>query len=174
MPAAPNSLDKIPPNYWQLLLGSLVLVGLFCLPVVVYTNHLKEEASSLTSIDSAVGAIAPRQPGGLEAPDGEPFFAQRQSASTPSDGAQRRSAIVVSNLASTSNRTGGNELTKSASVKRSLRKLASPAWGRNANPTLLRTWSRTTSRRHAKAALIAIWHQTFRRNPTSKLKSSRS
>jgi hypothetical protein len=174
IPAAPNSRENIPPNYVQLLFGSLVLVGLLCMPIVVYTNHVKEEASSLTPMASAAGTIGPRQIGGLGAADGEPSSAQRQSGSISSDGAPRRSAIVASGLPSTSNRTDGNELAKSASGKRPLRKLASPAWGRNASPTLVRTWSRTTPRRHAKAALIAIWHQTFRRNPTSKLKSSRS
>jgi hypothetical protein len=174
MPAAPNSLENLPPNYVQLLLGSLVLVGLLCIPLVVYTNHVKEEASSPSPMASAVGTVAPRQIGGQEATDGNPSFAQRQSGSIPADGAQRRSAIAASSLTSTSNRTGGNELAKSASGKRPWRKLASPAWGRSASPTLVRTWSRTISRRHAKASLIAIWHQSFRRNPTSKLKSSRS
>ena len=159
MPAAPNSRENVPPAPVQLLVGIFLLVLVFCYPIVVYTNHVKEEASTSLPGTSAEATTVPPQINGLEAMS----IAQMQPASNPIENAPHRSPTVVSSRRSASNPSRGDEPAKSATGKRVLHKLAAtPGWGRSASPTLSRTWSRTISQKHAKAALIALWHQTFK------------
>ena len=180
---AANSRAIVLPDYVRLLLGLLLVTLFLCVPIVVYTNHVKRAAAMANPVRSAQ-ASAPETIAPLNIPAAEKLAeAATISPSHPEGSSSRNttqihSGTMSSMRTSTPNYISGDELatpTRHTSI-RIVRKSGPtpPARGGSAGPTLPRAWSRANSSRNGKAVSVAIWHQTFKRSQNSKIKSSRS
>ncbi len=163
-PTGENSREIVLPNYLQLLLGGLLLALLLCIPIIAFTNHAKRAATVAapvfypqTSADKTSASLSTEAP---EAP-----VAQPQTAGVSLIAAEHKSTGLASNRTTPPHQSRGFESQETGLSKRILRKLnATPAVrSRSSSPALSRVWFRTSSPRQVKAALIAIWHQTFKR-----------
>jgi hypothetical protein len=181
-PTAENCREIVLPEHLQLLLACLFLAFLLCIPIIAYTNHLKQAAAMLAPVpysqSSAAETITPLEISGPGPIEGAGSTVQVQNAGLLLNETPNQSARVAPNRKSALDGRGGDELAsqKTGTSKRILHKQISPlaTSGRSATPTPSRTWSRNDSPKHVKAALIAIWHQTLKRPQNNKIKSSRS
>jgi hypothetical protein len=184
---AANSRVIVLPVYVQLLLGLLLVTLFLCVPIVVYTNHVKGAAVLADPVRSAQ-ASAPETIAPLNIPGPEKLAGAATISPSHAEGSSSRNTTQIHSGTMSSTRTStpnyisgisGDELAmpKRRTSIRIVRMSGSPtplAGGRSAGPTLPRAWSRANSSRNGKAVLIATWRQTFKRSQNSKIKSSRS
>jgi hypothetical protein len=171
-PTAESSREIALPDYLQLLLGCFLLALLFCIPIIVYTNHVKRAAATLAaspySQAAAAEIIAPLNIRGPEALAEAAPKSPLQTAGVLLNARQNQSAGMAPNRTPAPDQRGGDVLAsqETGMVKRIIHKfIPTPAArGRSVSLTLFRARSRTNFRSHTKAALIAIWHQTFKQH----------
>ena len=156
------------PDYLQLLLGCSILGLLLCIPIVAYTNQLKQAAAVLfpdrSPEVSAVETIPPSLTNGPAALAGAAPTAQLQTTRVFFSARQNQSVKVAPTRKSPRNHQGG-DVGASPKVGFSKQNFWQQVLTR---PTSGRTWSRNDFPRHAKAALIAIWRQTLKRPHAKK------
>jgi hypothetical protein len=165
-PVAENSREIVQPEYLQLLLGCLILAFLWCVPIIAYTNHLKQAAVVLASVPysqaSAIETITRLGIAGAGPIEGV-TSTQVQNGGILINETQNRSARAAPNHKSTLDHSSDDELASEeiGRSKRILHKQISTAMapGRSASPIPSRTWSPYNFPSHVKAALIAIWHR---------------
>jgi hypothetical protein len=160
---AENSSETAQPEYLQLLLGCSILALLLCIPIIAYTNQLKQAAAMLipdrSTEVSAVETIPPSLNIGPAALVGAAPTAQLQTPRVFFSARQNQSVKVAPIRKSFRNHQGGEVL---ASPKAGFSKQI--FWQQIlTRPTSSRSWSRNDFPRHAKAALIAIWRHTLKR-----------
>jgi len=159
-PNAENSGEVFP--HLQLLLGCLLLALSLCIPIVIYTDHVKRAAAMIAPIlnsqASAAETFVPAKIAETGAFERDILRAQLPDAGVFLARSQNQSARVAPNSKSAPDHGSGDEFAtqKLDRSKRILRKLTPAAQRRSAIPTLSRTWSRNNSPRRVKAALIAI------------------
>jgi hypothetical protein len=173
-PTTENLRAVILPDYLQLLLGCLFLALFLCIPIVVYTNHLKNAAETIAPVYSAgASAAEPIASRNIRGPE------TVQESGSIAQATQKQSAVVTSSRTSLPKRKGGDQLSMLIKMRMSLRNVRTPApapaaRSRSTAPSVSKAWSRANSSRHGKAELIAIWHQSLKRSQNAKIKSSRS
>ena len=180
MPVArPTALN--PPNvghsdYLQPLAGCLLLALPMCIAIVLYTNHVKEAATTLSQIPDSGAAAAETLvsnntlgPAALgktalmaQSPNSDVSLSSRQSKlggppANEKDASDYRSVLEPDERAI-------------GAKKRFARKLIQPpvAGSSTARLTFSRGWSRPNYPGHAKAGLIAVWHQSQKRGQDAK------
>ena len=166
---AENSSETAQPEYLQLLLGCSVLALLLCVPIIAYTNQLKQAAAAMLLPDrstqvSVVATIPPSQTDGPAALLGAAPTALPKTTRVFFDAMQNPSAKAAPIRKSARHYQGGNELASpKAGFSEQIVRQQIPT-----RPTSGRSWSRNDFPRHAKAALIAIWRQTLKRPHAKK------
>ena len=172
-PNAENSSESAQPDYLQLLLGCSVLALLLCVPIIAYTNQLRQAAATLfpdrSTEVSVVATIPPSLSDGPAALVGAAPTALPQTTKVFFSARQNESAKVAPIRKSARDHHRGDELAspKAGFSEQNLRHQILT------RPTSGRTWSRNDFPRHAKAALIAIWRQTLKRRQNSKIEPAR-
>jgi hypothetical protein len=172
-PNAENPSETAQPDYLQLLLGSSVLALLLCIPIIAYTNQLKQAAEATLFPDrstevSVVATIPPSPTDGPAALVGAVPTALPQTVRVFFSARQNQSVKVAPIRKSARDHHGGDELSspKAGFSEQILRHQVLT------RPTSGRGWSRNDFPRHAKAALIAIWRQALKR-PHAKIDPAR-
>jgi hypothetical protein len=173
-PNAENSSETAQPDYLQLLLGCSMLALLLCIPIIAYTNQLKQAAAAMSFPDrstevSVVATIPPSQTDGPAALVGAAPTALPQTTRVFFSARQNLPAKVAPIRKSARDHHGGDELAsqKAGFSEQILRQQILT------RPTAGRSWSRNDFPRHAKAALIAVWRQTLKRRQNSKIEPAR-
>jgi hypothetical protein len=161
-PTTENLRAVVLPEYLQLLLGCLFLALFLCIPIVAYTNHLKNAAETIAPVYSAEASAAePIAPRNIRGPE------TLQESGPIAQSTQNQPAVAVSSRTSRPIRAGGDQLStliKMRTSARNVHKLAPTARSRSAAPNVSKAWSRANSSRHDRAELIALWRQTLRRS----------
>jgi hypothetical protein len=167
---AENSSETAQPDYLQLLLGCSVLALLLCVPIIAYTNQLKQAAAAMLLPDrstqvSVVATIPPSPTDGPAALLGAAPTALPKTTRVFFDAMQNPSAAKAAPIRKSARHyQGGNELASpKAGFSEQIVRQQIPT-----RPTSGRSWSRNDFPRHAKAALIAIWRQTLKRPHAKK------
>ena len=152
---AANSRVIVLPDYVQLLLGLLLVTLFLCVPIVVYTNHVKRAAAMADPVRSAQAStpetIAPLNiPGPEKLAGAATIPPSHPEGSSSRNTTQIHSGTMSSMRTTTPNYIIGDELAtpKRRTSIRIVRKSGGPAppvWGRSASPTLPRAWSRANS-----------------------------
>jgi hypothetical protein len=172
-PNAENSLETVQPDYLQLLLGCSVLALVLCIPIIAYTNQLKQAAAMLlpdrSPEVSAVVTIPPSPTDGPAALVGTALTALPQKARVFFSARQNQSVKVAPIRKSARDHPGGDGLASpKAGFSKQFSRQQIPT-----RPTSGRSWSRNDLPRHAKAALIAMWHRTLKRRQNNKINPAR-
>jgi hypothetical protein len=168
-PIAENSSVTAQPDYLQLLIGCSVLALLLCIPIIAYTNQLKQAAAMYfpdrSPEVSAVATNAPALTDGPAALVGTAPATLPQKTRVFFSARLNPSAKVASVRKSARARHGGDELAspKAGSSKQILHQQILT------RPTSGRSWSRNDFPKHAKAALISMWRQSLKRRQNSKI-----
>jgi hypothetical protein len=144
-PTVANAREIVLPDSMQLLLVVLLLALLFCIPIVVLTNHVKRAAAILASVPYSQSLAAETIP----QPDIQGLGALEAAA--PIAQPQRDGVAITPQETEITNR-----ILTTLSQTRAIR-------GRRMSSTLSRTWFRTNSPRNVTAALITISHQHSKR-----------
>jgi hypothetical protein len=174
-PNEENSSKTAQPDYLQLLLGCSILALLLCIPIIAYTNQLKQAAAAMLLPDrstevSVVAPIPPSQTDGPTALVGAAPAAQPQTTRVFFTLRQNPSTKAVPARKSVRHHLGGDELASpKAGFSEQVLRQRIPT-----RPTSGRSWSRNDFPRHAKAALIAMWRQTLKRPQNSKINPTRN
>jgi hypothetical protein len=165
--SAANSEEIFRLECRPLLLGCAVLAFFLCLPVILYTNQVKRATTMLAPVfsspNTAAGTNTVPDLGVAGTVEDEVAVAQKTAGDSISSG-QNSLATVASSQGSVSDHKGGGSVasSKPASSKRIWRPATTALPRRSETPAVSGTWARIRPPKHARAALIAIWHRTFR------------
>lgn len=158
-PTAQKSGEAFP--HLQILSGCLLLALSLCIPVVIYTDHVKRAAAMIAPIlnSSAAETFVPAKIAEAGALEGDTPRVQLQDADFLLATSQHQSAGVDPNSGSAPERRSGDERAsrKPEMSRRNMRKPTPGVQLRSVAPTPARTWSRNNSPRRVKAALISLW-----------------
>ena len=150
-----------------LLLGCALLASFLCLPIILYTNQVKQTATMLAPVfsspNTSAGSNTVRDLGVAGALQDGVAVAQKTDGDSISSEKNPRAVIVLSQE-SLSDQKGDGSVTSSKPESRKRNRLqARTALPRRSEmPAVSKSWARIKPPKHAQAALIAIWRRTFR------------
>jgi hypothetical protein len=162
------------PNPLRLLFGCLFLGLLFCIPISVYTNHVRATAATLTAaLDSQ---SLPPEPAGtpnpaIPLPPGGAVAASSptQSSHPNIEVKQKRTRTLAAKPVQKHKNNDYFASAKAQSSRRNLHRSPAVTTARGRRFSLSRTWAEN---RHFEASLIAIWHQDLRRRQITRPKAT--
>ena len=165
--SAANSGEICKLECRPLLLGCALLTSFLCLPIILYTNHVKRTATMLAPVFSSpntgAGTDTVRALWVTGTVQDEIVVRQETDGDSISSG-KNPPAVIALSQGSLSDQKGGDSVAPSQpeSRKRIRPRPTATLRRRSETPAVSKTWARIRSPRHTQAALIAIWRRTFR------------